>query len=294
MRVAIVGCGAIGGVLGVHAARAGAEVELCSRRPFARLVVESAEGELALSQPARTDPAAGTPADWVILATKQHQTAAAAPWLARVCGPRTRGVLVAQNGVEHEQTVGPLVGGVPIVPSVVQIAAELLAPGRIRHHGFGRLAVPSGAPGKELAELFAGSAVTIAQTDDFTTAAWQKLCGNCFANPITALTGRRLEVLRRDDVGALARGLIRECVAVGRREGAALPDDLPERLLAGLRGIPDGTGSSMLHDRLAGRALEHDALNGAVVRIGERHGVPTPLNRAVLALLAAISERAPS
>lgn len=294
MRVAVVGCGAIGGVLGLHAARAGAVVELCSRRPFERLVVESREGELAITGPALTEPAHATPADWVILATKQHQTAAAAPWLAAVCGPRTRGVLVAQNGVEHQQTAEPLVGGVPIVPSVVQIAAELVAPGRIRHHGFGRLSVPTGPLGKELAELFEGTAVTIVQTEDFTTAAWQKLCGNAFANPITALTGRRLEVLRRDDIGALARGLIRECVEVGRCEGARLPDDLPDRLLAGLRGIPEGTGSSMLHDRLAGRALEHDALNGAVVRIGERHGVPTPLNQAVLALLAAISERAPS
>jgi 2-dehydropantoate 2-reductase len=46
----------------------------------------------------------------------------------------------------------------------------------------------------------------------------------------------------------------------------------------------------MLYDRLAGRALEYDALNGAVVRIGKRHGVPTPLNRAMVALLGAISE----
>lgn len=291
-RIAVVGVGAIGGVLAAHAAQAGHELVLCARRGFERLVVEGPAGKLEVALAARTDPADVEPAEWVLLAIKQPQTLAAAPWLRALCGPRTQAVVVAQNGVEHESLVRPLVGATPILPVVIQIAAEGIAPGRVHHQGFGRLTVPDGSLGRAFAALFAGTGIQVSTTDDFPTAAWRKLCGNVFANPITALTGQRLEVLRRSDLAELARGLVAECVAVGRCEGATLADDLPERVVAGLAAIPPGTGSSMLYDRLAGRPLEHDAITGAVVRLGRRHGIPTPLNTAVLALLAAISDAA--
>ena len=72
-------------------------------------------------------------------------------------------------------------------------------------------------------------------------------------------------------------------------EGATLDDDFPERLIEGMRrGSPDGV-NSLLADRLAGRPMEADARNGAVVRAGLRHGVPTPLNAMALALLNALA-----
>ena len=80
-------------------------------------------------------------------------------------------------------------------------------------------------------------------------------------------------------------GLLREGVAVGRAEGAALSDEDVARTLAFYDALPPETGSSMLFDRLAGRPLEHQGLTGAVVRAAERHGLDVPLNRAILALL---------
>jgi 2-dehydropantoate 2-reductase len=81
-----------------------------------------------------------------------------------------------------------------------------------------------------------------------------------------------------------------ECIAVAGAVGVDVPADLARSEVERLAGLPDHVGSSMLYDRLAGRSLEYDALNGAVVRIGARHGVPAPLNRAMVALLGAISE----
>jgi 2-dehydropantoate 2-reductase len=124
---------------------------------------------------------------------------------------------------------------------------------------------------------------------DFGTAAWTKLCVNTAANSLTTLTGRRLEVLRRDDVAQLALSIMYEAVAVARADGARVPDGLPEFTVRRLRGQPPGAGTSMLYDRLAGRPLEHEALIGAVVRIGAEYGVPTPTCAAVLPLLAALS-----
>lgn len=290
-RIAVVGVGSVGGYFGAQAAAAGHDVVLCSRRPFEGLRVETGGDVLDVDAPVLTDPADATPVDWVLLATKAHQTAATAPWLAALCRPGTV-VAVLQNGVDHVERVAPLVDEADVLPTIVKYGGELLEPGLVRHHTYGFLTAPATDAGEALVDLFAASAPDVVLTDDFTTEAWRKLCTNVAANAVPALTMRRFPVFRRPDVAELARGLITEAATVGAREGASLPATIADDEVARMAALPDGVGSSMLYDRLAGRALEHEALNGAVVRAGERHGVPTPLNAAVTALLAAISEEA--
>ena len=94
-----------------------------------------------------------------------------------------------------------------------------------------------------------------------------------------------------------ARGHRRRGPRAGRRmlgggpaEGAELPPETPDALVDHFRALPPDTGSSILLDRLAGRPLEWDALNGVVRRFGRRHGIPTPVSDVVAPLLAAISE----
>ncbi len=96
---------------------------------------------------------------------------------------------------------------------------------------------------------------------------------------------RRNEVLAEPQTADLVLGLAREVVAVARAEGADLSEDDITALRRHYSTMPAGTGTSMLYDRLAGRPLEHEYLTGAVVAAGADHGVPTPLNAAVLALL---------
>ncbi|HXZ85493.1 MAG TPA: ketopantoate reductase C-terminal domain-containing protein, partial [Myxococcota bacterium] len=94
-------------------------------------------------------------------------------------------------------------------------------------------------------------------------------------------------VLREPGMAELARGVMLECLAVARAEGAELADSVADEILARLLATPAGSGNSMLYDRQAGRPLELDARNGAIVRFGGRHGIATPLNSAASALLAA-------
>jgi 2-dehydropantoate 2-reductase len=82
---------------------------------------------------------------------------------------------------------------------------------------------------------------------------------------------------------ALALG--EEAAAVGRAEGAELPEGFVADLLDRFASTPLSFGTSMLYDRRAGRPLEHDAITGAVVRAGRRHGIATPVTEAVDALL---------
>jgi 2-dehydropantoate 2-reductase len=113
---------------------------------------------------------------------------------------------------------------------------------------------------------------------------------NAIANPITALTLRRQEVLRQDDIRALCLSILDEAIAVGCADGARFAADEAAQTVSTLLTYAPELGTSMYFDRLAGRALEVEALTGAIVTAGERHGIATPLNRALLALLRAISD----
>jgi 2-dehydropantoate 2-reductase len=292
--VAVIGLGSIGGVVAGCLRDADRhDVVACVRRPVERLTVERPEGTVEVPLRAISDPQAATAVDWVVLATKAHHTASAAPWLARLCGPSTR-VAVLQNGIDHAARVAPFIGAGTAVPVMVYFNGERLAEDRVRlrHGGNADLEAADDASGRALAELLAGTPLSLQLTADFKTQAWRKLLINAVANPMTCLTLRRQEVLRRPDIHALCLSVLDEAVAVARADGAKVADDERARVMATLLTFPPEVGTSMYFDRLAGRPLEVEALTGAIVAAGERLGVPTPLNGALLTLLRAVSDAA--
>ncbi len=292
--VAIVGLGSIGGVAAGclrHADRH--DIIACARRPLDRLTLERPEGTVEVALRTLTDPGEAAPVDWVLLCTKAHETASAGPWLRRLCGKSTR-IAVLQNGIDHAARVAPFAAAATVVPAIVYYNGERLAADRVRlrHIIAHDLAVPDDAAGRAFAQLLAGTPLRVLPSDDFTTLAWRKLLINAVANPITALTRQRQAVLRRDDLRALSLAVFDEAVAVARADGARLAEDEAAQALATLLTYPPEAGTSMYFDCLAGRKLEIEALTGAIVAAGERHAIATPLNRALLALLRAISDTA--
>jgi 2-dehydropantoate 2-reductase len=292
--IAVVGLGSIGGVAAGCLRDADRhDVIACVHHKLDHLTVERPEGTVAVPLRTLTDPFEAQPVDWVLLCTKSHQTASAAAWLRRLCRPATR-VAVLQNGIGHGERVTPFIAGAEVVPAIVYYNGERLAPDRVRlrHVIEHDLAVPDDAAGQAFAQLLEGTPLRVSLTGDFTTPMWQKLLINAVVNPITALTRQRQSVLRREEMRALCLAVLDEAVAVARAEGARLADDEAQRTLATLFTYPADAGTSMYFDCLAGRSLEVDALTGAIVAAGERHQIPTPLNRAFLILLRAISDAA--
>lgn len=293
----MIGLGSIGGVAaGCLAASGRHRVMACVRRPIGKFVLEQPGGTVELQLPTYIDPAQiKEPVDWVLLCTKTHQTQSAAPWLARLCAAKTR-VAVLQNGIGHVERVAPLVDAATVLPIIVYYNGERLAPDRVRlRQGSDQdMAAADDADGRAFAQLFAGTPLRVQLCDDFATLIWRKLLINAAVNPITALTLQRQAVLRRAEIQELCLAILAEAAAVGRAEGVRLDDDEPQRALATLFSFSGELGTSMYFDRLAGRTLEVEALTGAIVAAGERHGVATPLNRALLVLLRAISDAATS
>ena len=290
--IAIVGLGSIGGVIaGLLRAADRHDVVACVRRPIERLTVERAEGAIEVPLRALTDPAQAEPADWVLLCTKAQDTPSSAPWLKRLCGPRTS-VAVLQNGIGHADRLKPLVGNATVVPTLVYYNGERRAPDRVRFRRAGEyeFAVGDDADAWAFEALLDGTAMRTLRNADFNTLAWRKLLINAVANPITALTLQRQAVFRRDDVKALCLAVLDEAAAVGRADGARLAADEPAQILKTLLTYPADAGTSMYFDRLAGRPFEAEALTGAIVAAGARHRVATPLNGLLLTLLRATSD----
>jgi len=287
--VAVIGAGAIGLSLASAMARAGRSVLVCGRTPIDR--IEITEAGTTESWPVRhtTTPTDLVGVDTAILAVKAHQTADVADWLHVLARPGVT-VLLAQNGIEQRERVTPFTGDAHTVPAVLYLNVERIAPGRaiLRRVGDHDLALPDDDAARALASGLVAGRMRVAFEHDFDVAAWTKLLANITANPLTALTGRRVEVLREPSIARLARQIMDEAAAAARADGVALTADQVDETLGWLQDAPPGATTSMLQDRLAGRPLEYDALTGAVVRAAERHGVEVPVNRLVLALLAAI------
>ncbi|MFH8405078.1 2-dehydropantoate 2-reductase [Streptomyces sp. NPDC018019] len=287
-RIAVIGGGAIGGLVAALTHRSGHDVTLCLRTPLNRLTLETDGEVLDAAVRFTADPETAEPTDWVFLTTKAQDTAGASGWLHRLCHPGTV-VVVLQNGIDHTARVAPHApDGTDILPAVIYASVECISPGHVRHYAGNEIHVPDGPLADRLAGLFATDRLKVVPAPDFTTTAWMKLFTNLAANPLTALLQQRMGIFSDPGMAALTRDILREAATVARAEGAGIHETDIDRVLEMYGLVPPDGGSSMLYDRLAGRPLEHEHITGAVVRAGERHGIPTPLNGMLLTLLRAV------
>jgi 2-dehydropantoate 2-reductase len=224
----------------------------------------------------------------VLIATKAYDSAAAALWLEYACGPRTR-LAVIQNGVEHVERFAPYLARDRIVPVMIDVPADRIAPGKVIQRGPIHIVVPADANGAAFVELFAGLRLDVAQTTEFTTAIWKKLCLNS-AGAVSAAILKPAGIAHHEGVAEAMRAIVRECLAVGRAEGATLPDSVADEIVARMRAGSRDASNSMLSDRRAGRPMEIDARNGVIVRLGRKHSIATPMNALMVALLEAAQD----
>ena len=285
--IALIGPGAIGATVAAWLAQSpDLALTLCVRTPLDRLEIETPGGLITAAPEVLTDPADAEPADWVLACTKAYDVAGAAAWLERLVGPDTR-VAVLQNGVEHVARFAPYVPVERIVPAVVDISAERSAPGRVLQRMNGNILVPAGADGEAFAALFGHSPIDARTTGHFTTALFRKLTVNC-AGGVCGIVDKPNGIARDPGIADFMLALAEECVAVGRAEGAQLDDDLAASVVRGYQNTAPDSINSLHADRMAGRPMEIDARHTIIVRLGEKHDIPTPMNRLAVALLTAV------
>ena len=277
-RVAIIGAGNLGSFLAAHLLQNGHDVFFCVRRPMPSVRVD---GVGAATVPCYMDkpPAA----DIVLLTVKAHDTPAARRWLRYFDAP----VAVIQNGVHHAERVAPH-PAIPVLSYVYIEARDGI------HYPYAppmeHFTVPAEAASQPFVRLFPNSPIRIRLEETFAEAAWRKMLHNCVSNPLTCIAGRGLEILREPLYQEWAWRILDEAVPVAQADGANIGKEDAERAMAILASYPPGTRTSMLQDRERGKTLEIGALNGAIVELGRRYGLPTPVNEDLVAKLVQSSE----
>jgi 2-dehydropantoate 2-reductase len=298
VRILIHGAGAVGGYFGARLALGGHDVTFVARG--ANLAALARDGLTVLLDDARlhvapvravADPAAAPRPDLVLVCVKSYDTAAAAAALRPVVGPDTI-VLSLQNGVENEDVLARGLGLPPLMIALTRIGVELSAPATVTYSGRGTIVFgePDGRESpraRRTADAFAAAGVPARLHPAIQVAAWEKLAWNAGFNAVTTLTQATVaEALALEATRAVIVEAMEEVDRVATALGIPVRRDRTAAVLAeSLTGLPDFP-TSMLQDLRRGRRLEHDALNGAVVRAAARAGVTVPVNRTLLGLLA--------
>jgi 2-dehydropantoate 2-reductase len=315
VKIAIVGCGAIGGYVGAKLALAGEAVTVMARGATLAAVrergitLQMSDGRTLVAHDliATSDYAAAGAQDLVILAVKAHQLEAVAGQVPKLFGADTA-VITMQNGIPYwyfhrhggalegsivrsvdpQGAISRLIPAERVLGCVVYPAAELRAPAVVKHiegdrFPIGELDGSLSARAQGISQCFTRGGFKSPVLDNIRAEIWLKLWGNLTFNPISALTRATLaEICQFQPTRELAATMMTEAQAVAEKLGIRFRVPL-ERRIAGAEKVGHHK-TSMLQDVEAGRAPELDALLGSVVELGRLTHTPTPHIDAVYAL----------
>lgn len=321
MRVCVVGAGAIGGLIGARLSLAGEAVTVIDqgahleaiRKQGLRLIWEDGSEYLADKISATSSFEEAGEQDCVILGLKAHYLEAVAPKLEPLLGPETT-IITVQNGIPwwyfqrhggpHEghrlQTLDPTgilgksIDPARIIGCVVYPAAEVTAPGVIKHVEGDRLPVGE-LDGSEservqaIHDMFINAGFRSRVLDDVRSEIWLKAWGNLSFNPISALTHATLEdICLFPDTRELAATMMQEAQDIATKLGITFRHTIEKRI-AGAEAV-GAHKTSMLQDVELGRSLEIEALVGAVLEMGRLTQIPAPSIKAVYACVKLLNK----
>lgn len=285
MKHAILGAGAIGGLIGTVLASLGEDVTVAVRPERlasypANLTLERTAGFDSITAPARAVASLTEPVDvlWIATKTYQLETALKAVQASPGC------VIPLLNGVDHVAVLRARFGNDRVVPGTIAVEAEKVVPGRfIQRSPFVRFNLASS--GEKLLGPIVRELSNLGFTCQFIaneqTLLWGKLC---FLGPFalaTSASGKNIgEVLADHTWKQKLRSAVDEACAVANASGAEIDR---QKLEAAFQGAPPAMRSSMQKDVVAGRPLEFDAIGGPIVRGGERFGIDVPTTKELMA-----------
>jgi 2-dehydropantoate 2-reductase len=299
VRICVVGCGAVGSLFAAHLAQLDeaevwaydldrAHVDAINSAGLRLSGVGELTGRLRASSEAEEIP----PCEFGIVAVKSMHTEAAIATTARAFGDESA-VCSVQNGIGNEEI---LAGHLRLVIRGTTFpAGHLIEPGHVGWDTKGDTWIGpfEGTPMakvERLAELITRAGMNTIALEDARGAQWTKAIFNAATNPVGALTGlAHGELCDFQPTRRLVSELVDECEAVAEALGIELDHD-PEEMVDHAARVAHDHKASMTQDVEARRPTEIDFLNGAIVERGEGAGVPTPLNRAIWALVKAREE----
>ncbi|MBI5250268.1 MAG: 2-dehydropantoate 2-reductase [Desulfomonile tiedjei] len=304
MRIAIVGAGALGSVVGGLLIEAGLDTILIERNPQEVRVVaenglhlEGVSGDRVIRARIVSDPSEAAGADLVLVIVKSYDTRAAVDTVKQAISS-DGAVLTLQNGIGNFETLNEAFPG-RVLLGTTTVGAMTLGPGHFRHTGFGqthfgesdgRILDRTLIVAEMLEKMNAGPVHIV---DNAVGCVWSKLIINAAINaPATLLRVRNGDLPTGESGKRLIHEIVEECVSIVRAKGIELIfDDPEERVLAVCEGTAPNL-NSMFQDVLAGRKTEIDYINNALAAEAERLGIDAPVNRTLGLLIKSLEATA--
>lgn len=302
MRIAVLGAGALGCAIGGTLAQAGNEVVLINRNPAQveaierhGLLMRTPTGEQTVCASAATQAQGLAPVELVIVLVKSFHTREAMSAATDLVGPGTV-VLSLQNGLGHEDLLAEIVGREHLLAGKTYVGGVMLAPGRISAGTTGKETLIGELDGqispraRRIADTFTRAGLATTVSDNIMGTIWDKLLINVATGAVSAITRLGYGPLYRiPELEATAVAAVQEAMDVARASGVRLGYSDPRAAwLKAAAGLPDDFKTSMLQSLEKGSITEIDFINGAVVRWGQRCGVPTPVNATLVACIKGI------
>jgi len=307
MKVSVFGVGGVGGYFGGRLAEAGHDVTFIARGKHLEAIksnglrVESINGDFVISPAQATDdPSSVGHVDLVLVAVKAWQV----PDVARAIRPMVGDystVLPLQNGVEAVPELVAELGNESIVGGLCKIISSIEEPGHIIHVGvepyvvLGELDGSKSARVSGIYDAFKSAGVNVETTQSIQTAIWEKFLFIASWSGVGAVTRAPVGMIR---VNHATRDLLvrsmQEIATVATSQGVELTDDVIDKTMNFVDTLPFKSTASMQRDIQDGRPSELESQSGAVVRLGEKHGIATPVNSFIyhsLSLMEQIARR---
>jgi 2-dehydropantoate 2-reductase len=291
MKIVVMGSGGVGGYFGARLAAAGEDVCFVARGAHLDamrrdgLRVESGAGNVTIKPVKVTANAAeyGS-ADLVMIAVKLGATQSAID-AVRPLVEKGADVVSFQNGLGAIEALTKAFPAKQVLGGVVHIATSIGAPGVIKHDGrMERLTIGEIGGGvsprvQKFVDIAKKAKINAIASDDIKRVIWEKFVFlSTFSGMTTLLRSPKGPIFKDPDTRRLFIEALNEACAVARARGVALPADHESKTMAFADGLPAEMKASMLHDLERGNPLEVEYLSGAVSRLGQEAGVPTPVH----------------
>jgi len=296
MKIAVVGAGAMGSLFGGLLAEAVEDVTLVDVwREHVETInswglrIRDSVGDRTVDVKATSTPGEVGVVDLMIIFVKSYDTAQAARDAIPMIGEKTI-ILSLQNGIGNVEKIKEAVGE-RVVRGVTSHGSTLLGPGEIYHAGSGHTTIGELDGSitqriQEIRDVLDSAGIATDVSGNVMGALWNKVFANVGINPLTALTGlRNGELLEHPEIKEVMRRAVEEAYEVAVAMGIDVGEGAPVEGVYEVASITYENKSSMLQDVERGRRTEIDALNGAIVDLGKVHGVETPVNETLTAVV---------
>lgn len=193
-------------------------------------------------------------------------------------------ILCLQNGLYSENVVKDVVGGRCLVlRAVTNFGAAYLEPGVIQYNSCSYTAIEKSPRSKFIAENFKKCGLNGYASDNIKSDIWKKLILNCVLNPVTAILRIENRGIADKMLNPLKKLIVNECLQVAKKDGITFDFNFVEEIDEAIK--KSKNISSMQQDLIKGKKTEIEYLNGAVVKLGKKHGLKCPVNEALTMII---------